>query len=531
MKKTLTINISGIIFHIDEDAFEQLNAYITSIKNHFSDEDGRDEIIADIESRIAELLQTKIDESKQVITLVDIQEVIKMMGQPFEMDNEEAGDQQSKTKESHIRYRRLYRDPDRKIIAGVCSGIAAYLKTDPLIIRILFLVAFLASGVGLLVYIIMWIALPEALTTADKLHMHGKPINIETIEKSIKAEFETVKTKFNQYAEDAKVGFEKQKYHTKKTADKIVEILFRIIMVFARILGIIIGIVLLAMGVGLVISFGALFLGWESFSFIDGSDSIYFSFADFFSWLLASQMAVSTAPVMLTLFIGIPLVMLIYLSLRLIIGRQFRIPNFGSSLGMLWVVSLIGIIFIVIDTVVDFKNRSSLDFTTEIVASGPGQVLHIKAEEIMKNNKLPTLNIFDNKFKVEYSPQGDRLYAYPRLNISRTTDELIRISAIHMASGYSPEEAAMRAETIQYNISASDSLLMLPSYYHFMASDKLRSQEVRISIKLSEGQIVYFDENMKELLHNNPHRYWRGLDFAGEYWIMTDRGLKAYQAN
>jgi phage shock protein PspC (stress-responsive transcriptional regulator) len=206
MKKTFTINISGIIFHIDEDAFDLLNSYITSLRNHFTEEDGRDEIIADIESRIAELLQEKISDAKQVITNEDIIDVIKLLGQPFEMDTE-SDDKKAAAKKGPAAYRRLFRDPDRRLIAGVCAGIAAYLKTDPIIIRILFLVAFLASGVGLLVYIIVWIALPEAVTTAQKLQMQGKPVNIETIEETIKAEFEVVKSKFDKYANEAKESY------------------------------------------------------------------------------------------------------------------------------------------------------------------------------------------------------------------------------------------------------------------------------------------------------------------------------------
>jgi phage shock protein PspC (stress-responsive transcriptional regulator) len=443
------------------------------------------------------------------------------------MDSEPE-EKHTESKKDSTAYRRLFRDPDRRIIAGVCSGVAAYLKTDPLIIRILFLVAFLASGVGLLVYIILWIALPEAITTAEKLQMHGKPVNIETIEKTIKAEVKEVKRKLDKYATEARDSYEKQKYNVRRTSNQVVDILARIMLVFGRILGIIIGLVLLFTGIALVISFGALFFGWDSFSFVDGGHMIHVSISEFFNYILSSQMAISLTPVALTLFIGIPLVMLIYASLRLIIGKHFRIPNFGNSMGMLWVVSLIGIIFIVIDTLTDFKHKSTYEISNEVITLGDDEVLYLRAENFLVNDKTPTVYMFGNQYIIESTDQGNVIHAYPRLNISRTTDGFVSLKINQLASGYTLDDAELRAGSIYYGLSITDSLVTMPPLYSFSAIDKIRSQEVLISIKVPEGQVIYFDESMKKLMLNNPHRYWSGLSFAGTYWEMTDKGLTAY---
>lgn len=211
MKKTVSINISGIIFHIDDDAYERLNRYLNSIKRHFQKLDGKDEIITDIESRIAELLQEKLQDTKQVISIEDIEEVITVMGQPSEMDEDSEYEPRRERKTyAYSRPRRLYRDPDGRMIAGISSGMATYFNIDPVWIRILFIVSLFISGAGLIAYIVLWIVIPQAVTTAEKLEMRGEPVNISNIERSVRDEFDNVKGKFNEFAGDARETLKKK---------------------------------------------------------------------------------------------------------------------------------------------------------------------------------------------------------------------------------------------------------------------------------------------------------------------------------
>jgi len=195
MKKPLTINLSGMVFHIDNDAYEKLKIYLDSIENHFANEEERREILADIETRIAEIFQGKINDNKQIITEKDVDEVIEIMGDPEEFgdvaNGKEGGSKKGKYTTSG--YRRLYRDTENRILGGVCSGMGAYFRIDPLILRILFVIAFLGFLSGLLIYIILWIVIPEAKTTAQKLEMKGEPVTISSIGKAVKEEFENVK--------------------------------------------------------------------------------------------------------------------------------------------------------------------------------------------------------------------------------------------------------------------------------------------------------------------------------------------------
>src|SRR5690554_4027511 len=170
MKKTTTINLAGMVYHIEEDAFQILKDYLTDIKRVFSNQEGVEEMVADIELRIAELFQERLNKNKEVITSNDVEHVMLIMGSPnqFDEDFEESEEKyyyQASSKQE--RTKRLYRDTDEGMLGGVSSGLAHYLGIDPVIIRVLWIVLVLAGGSGILIYIIAWIAIPEAKTTAQ----------------------------------------------------------------------------------------------------------------------------------------------------------------------------------------------------------------------------------------------------------------------------------------------------------------------------------------------------------------------------
>lgn len=198
MKQTYSVNIGGMSFNIDNDAYMTLKTYLDQIEAHFADEEGGKEIMDDIEVRISELFQERIKGPKQVIDLNDVKEVMEILGDPDEIgETENGGDSRRKEKFGPSGYRRIYRDPDNRILGGVCSGMGAYWQIDPLVFRLLFVLAFLVFGVGLVLYLILWIVIPEAKTAAQKLEMKGKPVNISNIGKTVKEEFQNVRDRMN----------------------------------------------------------------------------------------------------------------------------------------------------------------------------------------------------------------------------------------------------------------------------------------------------------------------------------------------
>lgn len=195
MKITVSINLGGYSFNIDEDAYSDLKRYLRSLELHFADEESASEILSDIEARMAELFRMKLSAYKQVITIGDVEEIKGIMGDPEDISDPEGTTVREKLSSSG--YHRMYRDPDRRIIGGVCAGIGAYWRIDPWIVRLIFIALSLAGGFGVLIYLILYIAIPEAKTTAQKIEMKGEPVNIQNIKESVKKEFETVRKNMN----------------------------------------------------------------------------------------------------------------------------------------------------------------------------------------------------------------------------------------------------------------------------------------------------------------------------------------------
>lgn len=184
MNKTITVNLNGSIFTLDDDAYQVLKNYFAELEAHFANEDGKQEIIDDIEARIAEHLKQKILISQQAISLFIINEVIEIMGRPGQIDGNGEPENSNKSYKSDYSCNRMYRDVDEKMLGGVCSGIGYYWSIEPLLLRVFFIISSFWGGFGVVLYIILWIVIPPAETKAQKLEMRGKPVNAENIGKN-----------------------------------------------------------------------------------------------------------------------------------------------------------------------------------------------------------------------------------------------------------------------------------------------------------------------------------------------------------
>ncbi|MCK9206905.1 MAG: PspC domain-containing protein [Salinivirgaceae bacterium] len=199
MTKTLSVQLGGLLFQIDEQALAYLEDYINAIEKQFLEEEGCAEIMQDIENRMAELLTEKMDRHRDFIGTKDVDYLIGILGQPNDFspinDVPEGDDQMSGVKKTISK--RLYRDPDHRLLGGVCSGLAAYFDSDPWIFRVIFIGISFFFLTGLLVYAIIWLVVPEAVTSTQKLEMKGEPVTIESIKNAVKEEFEQVKQRMN----------------------------------------------------------------------------------------------------------------------------------------------------------------------------------------------------------------------------------------------------------------------------------------------------------------------------------------------
>ncbi len=199
MTKTLSIQLGGMLFQIDAQALAYLENYLHTIENQLIEEESRNEIMQDIECRMAELLSEKIDRQRDFIETKDVDYLIGILGQPtdFAPNYDVSDDHDLNSGNNRAFTKRLYRDPDHRMLGGVCSGLAAYFNNDPWVIRLLFIGISFFFLTGLLVYVILWIVVPEAVTPTQKLEMKGEPVTIESIKNAVKEEFEQMKKRMN----------------------------------------------------------------------------------------------------------------------------------------------------------------------------------------------------------------------------------------------------------------------------------------------------------------------------------------------
>ena len=200
MKKTLTVNLGGSVFHIDEDAYQLLDRYLTNLGVKFKEEEGGEEIMNDFELRISELFAERLKAGIEVITLKHVEAVIQQMGKPEDLFDEDEASPQARTEEVRPTVqKRLFRDPDDTMLGGVASGIAAYLGCDPTVVRLVLLLLIFVFGLPVLAYLILWVVLPVARTATEKLQMRGESDTIENIGRTVTDSFERVSSNVNDF--------------------------------------------------------------------------------------------------------------------------------------------------------------------------------------------------------------------------------------------------------------------------------------------------------------------------------------------
>jgi phage shock protein PspC (stress-responsive transcriptional regulator) len=344
MKKTININLAGFVFYIDEDAYETLQKYLNNIRTYLGNTEGREEIIDDIESRIAELFSEK---QKQVITLVEVNEIIEVMGQPEDYMTEEEFEETTFQQPN----KRLFRDPDNTVLGGVCSGVGHYLKIDAVWIRLIFL-AMLWSGLSILFYFVLWAIIPKAETTAQKLEMKGKAATLSNIEDYVRKGYENVKDDFKNVdfkgaGEKAKRGASGFFAFLGELISKLFSALGKILSFIASILGKLLGVIILVITVALII---VLTISFIIGSFIDiniGNDILVLPGFEFIGPDWGGPFHPIWYHISMMLAFGIPAFSLLLFALQLLFKNMGRLSG-GVKIGLLavWMISLVGFIIL-----------------------------------------------------------------------------------------------------------------------------------------------------------------------------------------
>ena len=516
MNKTVTINISGIVFHIEEDAYEKLGKYLQTIRGYFKDSEGREEIMADIEARIAEMFSERITTGRQVVLMADVDHVISVMGQPEDFAGDDAKTEEKKKEEPQeeerrARSRRLYRDPDDRMIGGVCSGLGYYFGIDPTWIRGAFAVAFFFFGTGLLFYILLMIIIPKAVTTAEKLEMRGESVTVDNIRRTVEEEFGHLKKKMNGSGRE-------------RRRDRIEEGISDFFHWVFKVFGKLIGVALVVFGVLFFIGLLTAMFGLGSFS----SDAISFGMHSVFPTTAHYTGAIIAA----ALVVGIPCIMMVYAGVRILfrIEKSNRIINY-SALG-LWVLGIILASWMLSSSLAEFSDQKEI---SEVVLLDSTR----QDTMILKVRVEPGAAKGGGGYGGKYWQMHERGWhlwqienetvklGYPGLHIQKAESGDFELEVLKSAAGRDSKTALGHARRIGYVLSQKDSLIEFSSHFQIGKGDPWRAQEVDMILRVPVGKVIYLHESTRYILDDIPNvsNTWDG-DMPGRYWIMTAKGLK-----
>ncbi len=489
MNKTVTINLGGIVFHIDEDAYQKLSRYFDAIKRSLNNSSGQEEIIKDIEMRISELLSEKLLSDKHVIGLKEIDEVIAVMGQPEDYIIEDDSKVESNY-QAYKKSKKLYRDKDKGMIGGVAAGLSHYLGIDVVWIRVILLLFFFGFGTGILAYIILWIATPEAITTSEKLEMTGEPVTISSIEKKVREEFDSVSEKFknvdyDKYGNQIKTGAE-------KFGNSLSEIISNIFKVFAKFLGVILIItgvtVLFFLFVGIFTLGTGAFIEFPWTEFANAGN-----FTDYPIWVFG---------LLMFLGVGIPFFFLTLLGFRLLSPSIKSIGSIAKyTLLALWILAIAALISIGIQQAseVAYEGKTIKKETLNIL---PTDTLQIEFR--YNENYTNDLDDTDNFRFVQDASKNEVIYSNNiHFEIEKSDEKAPYIQIERRARGKSFNEAKKRAEKIQFGYKLEGNKLVFDNYLLTSVAEKFRDQEVAIFLYLPEGMVFKVDKSAQHYDQSN----------------------------
>ena len=529
MNKTININLGGIFFHIDEGAYQKLKGYLDAIRRSLSDDPkGRDEIITDIESRIGELLSARVKDVRQVVNEQDIDEVIEVMGKPedYMVDDEIFND------DSYGNYRsqkskKLYRDGSDRFLGGVSSGMAHYLNIDVIWVRLGWLVAAFGFGFGFIVYPILWILLPEATTTAEKLEMEGAEVNISNIEKKIRDEISEASTRvkngIDEVSEKVKnADYKKYGARAKSGSQDFVDTLGKIFVTIFMIIGKFIGVLLIIVSITTILGLlvGLFTVGSLDFIHEDWffQNSMMYNSSGLPIWVLS---------ILIFVLVAVPFFFLFALGLRILSNNTKSIGKTAKfSLLGIWIVALLVAIFFGTRQFMNSAYDGSVTDTHELIYS-PTDTLEVK---MIDNKDISNKSSLKRHWRSEIIIGTDNLekvYSNNiRLNILASDNEAMYTKVRKLSQGKSRKDARDNADLINHGYELTDQELRINGYFLADLNNRFSEQRVYVDLYIPEGQVIYLDNSTRTFLYDvdNVQSIYDN-DMVKHYFQMTEEGL------
>ena len=485
MNKTVNINLGGLFFHIDEDAYQKLTHYFEAIKRSLSNTSGQDEILKDIEMRIGELIAEKHSNDKQVISFKEVEEIIAVMGQPedYRIDGDEPIEA-TYIPSGNKTTKKLYRDTENGMIGGVLAGLGHYFGVDKVWLRIFLLIMVFAWGTGVLAYIILWIAMPEANTTSEKLEMRGEPVTISNIEKKVREEIEMLSEKFKT------TDFDKMKKGMKSNGDKFKNnfsgVIGSILNVFAKVIGALM--ILSSLAILVVFLIGVLAFGTTNFpSFPFHSFVELGNFTDYPVWFFGLLFYAA---------VSIPSFFVLLLGFKIIAPNSKSIGSIAKYVLLaLWIIAIAILIYIGVKQASEYAYNGRV-FEKQSINLNPKDTLLIK----FKNNDYYAKDVSDyTAFDItKDSLHQDVVYSNSiSFEVEKTDEGLPFIKINKEAKGKSFEDAKNRAEKIKYEYKIIGNQLILDNYLITELKNKYRDQKIGIKLYLPKGTLFKMNSSMK----------------------------------
>lgn len=646
MNKVININFQGRVIPIEEPAFEELKQYIESLRNHFANEEGKEEIINDIENRIAELFTEKLKAGQSTfISEEHVAAIIASIGRPEQFDDVTIEENYTSTSSASSTTSTsstpstasaeprgsLYRNSNEKILGGVCSGLGAYLRIDTTIVRVLFAMLAVGSfGFGLvfyivlwailperfmnhtavtrklyrdadqkvfggvasgiaqyfdiavwiprlifalpfimgafeslfhwvhfrgaftlpfgtwfLIYLILWIVVPKAVTASEKLEMKGKKVDLESIKNKVQDEMQGVKKNFTDNASKWKQDFSTKAtefgQEAKETASRFAgeagPAIRRsgggfgrfVVGVFKFIVFFVLGVIAIAMVAGLV----ALFAGFN----------MLLPLKDF---AVNSSQIQTYAWATLILFIAVPIVALVQWLVRRIAGSKFKSPYIALTFGVLWALGWASLVMLVATVSKEFKRPGQITSAVGIVQPSSGK-LKVEFKDAEGQYYPLDLDWDDNDEQDRYRSSDVMLSANEdsvllkniRVKLEKSRDDSFHVTLIKRARSSSPRSAEIIAEQISYAVEQYDSVLSLPIAFPITTKNKFHNQQVIVKIEVPVGKEIYVDGKANNLNWYSVRGGANGLSInidddydedniwtSGVWYIMRDGGIE-----
>jgi phage shock protein PspC (stress-responsive transcriptional regulator) len=504
-----------------------LRDYLQAINNRFRNVHGGLETIDDIESRVAEIFRSQKGLSG-AISKDNVEAMISILGKPEDFDENEPD---TEPPAYNSQRKRMYRNPDDSVISGVCGGIGAYLNTDPVLFRILFVI-FAFCGVGLLAYVILWIALPVANTDSKKRELFGNTYNTS---KSY--------TQYNRTSEYASHSYNQSHINTPGIGSALNEI-FR---AFGRVLYIILRIFLIIIGIALVIT-GFLFLlslvmivvfKFPGVFSNDGINVHLAYYTDFLNYIVSP----SSAPWIIALAmiaIILPMLALIYWGVKMIFWFKAHDGVISLAGFALWVISIVALSMLLFNEGISFAEQGTS--SSQVILSDKPDTLFImtdhKASDLTYDKEF---SLPDDDFTVYMNEPTRQLYLPAHLQLNISEDNLSKVEIQKRSASRSRSDAVRRAELIIYNSRISNDTVWLDDYYSLPSGSKWRADFIKVKLFVPENTVLYFDNYSEKLFyrdividkvennivtHSNYDEDTEPWQLGNKYWIITEDGLK-----